>query len=160
MYSLLNEEGDIMYKAIDIAKWFLQHNAFEQKLSSDVEGISNLKLQKLLYYAQGCYLGVYGSKLFEDDILAWQHGPVVSDVYHEFKKFHNNSITVDVSEIVKVDDKAQKVLEWVYEEFGKYTAWALRNKTHEETPWRTTQPNGVISIDAIRNYFVENYVEA
>ena len=116
-------------------------------------------MQKLLYYAQGCYLGVYGNKLFEDDILAWQYGPAISSVYHEFKKFHGDSITVNVSKIVKVDEKTQYVLEWVYEEFGQYTAWALRNKTHKETPWCITQPNDVISVDLIKDYFVENYVE-
>lgn len=143
-----------------IAKWFLQHNSYEQKLSGDVEGISNLKLQKLLYYAQGCYLGLYGIKLFEDDIVAWQHGPVVVDVYYEFKKFHNNSIAFSDLTEIKVDEKAQKVLEWVYEEFGKYTAWALRDKTHEETPWKSTPMNEVISADVIRDYFVKHYVEA
>jgi uncharacterized phage-associated protein len=39
--------------------------------------ISNLKLQKLLYYAQGFYLAIYGKALFEEDIVAWEHGPVV-----------------------------------------------------------------------------------
>lgn len=148
-----------MYKAIDIAEWFLQHNRLEQKLSSDVEGISNLKLQKLLYYAQGGYLALYNEPLFSDDIVAWQHGPVVIDVYERFKKFHANSIT-ECCKTPEICDKALEVLQWVYNEFGQYTAWALRNKTHEETPWRKTSMSCVISHELIRDYFAKHYVEA
>lgn len=148
-----------MYKAVEIAKWFLQYNALEQKLYDDVEGISNLKLQKLLYYAQGCYLALHGKPLFAENIVAWQHGPVVVEVYEKYKQFHANSIT-ELDEAPKVDDDTLRVLEWVYNEFGKYTAWALRNKTHEETPWRITKSNEVIPVEVIRDYFLQNYVEA
>ena len=148
-----------MYKAIDVARWFLRFNESERRMSDDVEGISNLKLQKLLYYAQGCYLALYGIPLFEDEIIAWQHGPVVIDVYHEYKEFHANVISKFDAPSVGFDANALDVMEWVYREFGQYTAWALRDKTHREAPWRETEITDVIGIDKIKKYFLENYVE-
>lgn len=149
-----------MYKAIDVARWFLQRNKIEQNLHDDVESISNLKLQKLLYYAQGCYLGLYNEPLFEEKILAWQHGPVVDCVYQEFKRFAAQGIVGDEPPAVIFSGEAENVMQWVYDEFGKYTAWSLRNMTHQETPWRETETNEVITSEKIRDYFVKNYVEA
>ena len=45
------------YSAIDIAKWFLNENRSRMN-DEDSDYITHLKLQKLLYYAQGCYLAV------------------------------------------------------------------------------------------------------
>src|SRR3990167_3308538 len=56
------------------------------------DGISNLKLQKLVYYAQGFFLAMHETPLFENDIEAWTHGPVVPELYRQFKEFGRNSI--------------------------------------------------------------------
>ncbi|MCI8513016.1 MAG: DUF4065 domain-containing protein [Lachnospiraceae bacterium] len=56
------------------------------------QDIANLKLQKLLYYAQGCFLAVAGAPLFLEDILAWQHGPVVEPVYYQYKGYGSGGI--------------------------------------------------------------------
>ena len=65
-----------MHTALDVAKWFLTYNKIMMD-SDGAEYISNLKLQKLLYYAQGTFLAVTGFPLFDDAIEAWTHGPVV-----------------------------------------------------------------------------------
>ena len=53
--------------AIYIINWCLDHNV----------QITNLKLQKLLYFVQGEYSKTKGSRLIADDFYAWQLGPVV-----------------------------------------------------------------------------------
>lgn len=83
-----------MYSALDIAKWFLNYNLFLRNVDNeDTDDISNLKLQKLLYYAQGCYLAMYDAPLFKEDIVAWAHGPVVREVYDEYKAYGSGGIT-------------------------------------------------------------------
>src|SRR5580693_2299753 len=67
------------YPALTIAKWFIAWAEAED------EELSNLKLQKLLYYAQGHYLAESGRSLFTDQLQAWSHGPVVPQVYYEYK---------------------------------------------------------------------------
>ena len=69
-----------MLTCFDVADYFLSKTDEE---AGDV--ISNLKLQKLVYYAQGFTLAVTGKPLFNEEIEAWQHGPVVPDLYHKYK---------------------------------------------------------------------------
>jgi uncharacterized phage-associated protein len=73
-----------------IAKWFIAWTGQVEEAR-----LSNLKLQKLLYYAQGHYLATAGQPLFDDRIQAWSHGPVVPTVYHEYKKFGRDNIVLD-----------------------------------------------------------------
>ncbi|MGA8142178.1 MAG: type II toxin-antitoxin system antitoxin SocA domain-containing protein, partial [Desulfobaccales bacterium] len=69
-----------MISCVDVAKYFLS-------LTDEESGelISNLKLQKLVYYAQGFHLVFYDTPLFSERIEAWTYGPVVPDLYHEYK---------------------------------------------------------------------------
>ena len=71
--------GDVMLNCDDVAKYFLS-------LSDDSSGdyISNLKLQKLLYYAQGFHLAIFNKPLFNEPIEAWAHGPVVGSSYRKY----------------------------------------------------------------------------
>lgn len=144
--------------ARDIALWFLNHNLSLRDIENeDTDDISNLKLQKLLYYAQGSYLGLYDKPLFDDAIFAWKHGPVVEGVYHEFKQNGSRGI-VEFDNAPILDDETENVLKQVYDVFGKYSAWGLREMTHNETPWKSTKLNHVIDIELIKEYFKENYV--
>src|SRR4051812_7079696 len=56
------------------------------------DNISNLKLQKFLYYAQGFHLAMFGVKLFDEPVKAWTHGPVVESIYHKYKGFGAGAI--------------------------------------------------------------------
>lgn len=125
----------------------------------DAEYISHLKLQKLLYYAQGVFLGFYDTVLFEDDLVAWEHGPVVEEVYHEYKSYGKNGIDAEEVYSEKYTKEEEEVLEIVYNNFAQYSAWRLRNMTHEERPWKETGANGVICTDLIKEFFKEEYVD-
>lgn len=141
-----------MYKAKDIAKWFLNKNRIQMNFE-DSEYITNLKLQKLLYYAQGFYLAKKDTPLFNDDFLAWEHGPVIRKIYDEYKKNGSNGIKFEEDFNVEIDKETERVLEEVYEKYGQYAAWKLRNMTHEETPWKTTPRNEIITKQKIKDFF-------
>jgi len=80
-----------MQNADNVARWFLSRNRL-RSLSGESDFISNLKLQKLLYYAQGIHLALYGKPLFNDPIEAWQYGPVVDSVYQTYKTNGSDAI--------------------------------------------------------------------
>ncbi|MCF8198239.1 MAG: DUF4065 domain-containing protein [Sulfuritalea sp.] len=116
--------------------------------------MSNLKLQKLVYYAQGTYLAVHSKPLFKEQIEAWTHGPVVAELYHRFKQHGSDSIEFDEQiDMDKYDDNAKEVLDSVYSFFGQYSGWKLRNMTHGEPPWKEAADGGVITHAAMKNYF-------
>lgn len=120
-----------MKTAHQVAQFFL-HHAFD----GEKDQISNLKLQKLLYYTQGYALALLDRPLFEEPIKCWTHGPVVKSVYHEYKSFGKGIIkptTVFDLTIFDTDEKA--ILTRVANEYGQYSAWKLRDMTHDEAPW-------------------------
>lgn len=148
-----------MATCYDIANHFLKLGA-----SDDGEMISNLKLQKLAYYAQGFSLALLGTSMFPETIEAWDHGPVVPDLYHAYKSHGAAAIPVpddyDPDMVFTVDQ--QNLLNDVHLMYGQYTAWKLRNLTHEESPWKDAYAQGsgtTISLEAMQTYFRENLIE-
>lgn len=147
------------YTASKIAKWFLAYNR-KVMMEEDSEYISNLKLQKLLYYAQGTYLAITDRELFSEPILAWRHGPVVNSVYQEYKENKSNGIVFEGHfDFNEIDKETESILEEVYDCFGQYSAWKLRNMTHSEEPWQNTELNDIIPNELIRDYFKREYIE-
>lgn len=145
------------YSAMTVAKWFIEWAETEP----EEEGtISNLKLQKLLYYAQGHYLASGGEPLFDDRIEAWSHGPVVPSVYRRFRDFGAGDIRLpddDPFRWDQVDPETTKFLIEVWNTYGQFAAWRLRNMTHDESPWRDSfrpdEDHLVIDQASIRSYF-------
>lgn len=100
--------------------------------------ISHLKLQKLSYYCQGYSLAINNTPIFSDKIEAWPHGPVVASIYRSYSVYKDNYIDVP-DDRDYVSDLSQQVLDmidFVLASLGEMGAWALRNKTHTESPWR------------------------
>lgn len=119
------------------------------------DNITNLKIQKLLYYAQGAHLAIHGKPLFDQQIEAWTHGPVVPDVYHELKAFGSSSIQVEgmCEAFDRLDEQEQSVVNEVYDVYGQYSAWKLRDMTHQEPPWVDTENGKVIGLDSMKQFF-------
>lgn len=143
-----------MPSASDVAKVFL---TLVDSDSGDV--MTNLKLQKLLYYAQGFYLAMYDKPLFPESIEKWMHGPVVPEVYREYKTFGSGPIPAP-AEVPKLGASALALINDVWNVYGQYTASALRNFTHQESPWLQTADTEQISKDAMRVYFKTRLVNA
>ena len=135
------------YKALDIANKIISKTDLEHG-----DTISNLKLQKMLYYQQGFHLAYFGTPLFDEDIVAWQYGPVVPSVYKEYKSFESNSISTS-EEGISLSDDEEELFNNVYEEYNQFSAVALMKMTHEESPWKTTEINSVISRDKMAAFF-------
>ena len=70
--------GGRMYSAKQVAQYIINKCSIEER------PISNLKLQKLLYFVWIEYRKNTGKKLFDDKIYAWQFGPVVPEVYYDY----------------------------------------------------------------------------
>lgn len=139
-----------MYDAQTIAEYFLSLVDPEAG-----DAITNLKLQKLLYYAQGLHLALFNQPLFAEPIEAWMHGPVVPTVYHRYKSFGANPLPVsEAFDPTTLDAETQAFLNEVYEVYGQFSAWKLRNMTHTEAPWRDTLEGQEISQDRLRDFFL------
>ena len=137
-------------KAQDVADYFLVLGSDEY---AD-ESVSNLKLQKLCYYAQGFCLAVHGRPLFDEEIVAWQHGPVIRELWNAYRANGARGIEKPESwDFSLFSPGDREVMDDVYEAFGQFSAWKLRDMSHEEPPWKETPVNGVITHDRMKNYF-------
>jgi len=130
------------------------------------ELITNLKLQKLLYYAQGWYLALDGETLFSNQIEAWVHGPVVPDIYRLFKKYKYAPITDPVNEI-NLSQRISEHLNEIIDVYGSYSAFELESLTHETDPWKEARgsipcdepSSAIITVESMRAYFIKKMAE-
>lgn len=122
------------------------------------ESPTPMKLQKLCYYAQG-YALAQGKVLFSEDFQAWQHGPVIFELYIKYKHFQWGQITDNVDNI---DQLNYPFIRSVVSAYGRYDGAALSTMTHRETPWmsvrgnldETEGSNALITKDSIRSFFI------
>ena len=140
----------MVYAVLDIANKILA-----KAYCSDLEElISNMKLQKLLYYQQGFHLAYFGTPLFDEEIEAWMYGPVVPCVYEYFKTNDNRGIEYS-GNIVSLSTEEEALFNEVHRVYGKYSATGLIEMTHNETPWKSTpvKTGSVISKDKMKAFF-------
>ena len=135
------------YTAFDIANYFLYKTKEDNQ-----ELLSNLKLQKLLYYAQGIHLAMFDKPLFDEKIEAWTYGPVVPDVYHFYKKNGNKGISPSKTfRPSSIDTKTKDFLDEIYTVFGQFSAIRLMQISHTDQCWKDTKANKTIACKAMQN---------
>lgn len=159
----------MMYDVLDICRYVVNYSNDKQY------GISNLKLQKLLYFIQVVFLIEKGRACFRESIEAWDFGPVVPEAYQEFKQFGSSNIpkidsyilfsTANIWDAIRVEyndsiieDEDKKLINDVIDRLSVYSATDLVQITHNQTPWSEAyvpHMNREITIEAIRSYFDE-----
>jgi uncharacterized phage-associated protein len=153
----LRREGRFMPRALDVACFFIEIT------HSSKSDMTNLKLNKLLYFAQGTSLAKTGNVLFDEDFEAWKLGPVVPSVYRAYKTYGDNPIPVSECEDARslFTDEQYSLLLDVAREYLKAPASNLVDETHQPgTPWKKYYVSGknhaVIPTCDIKNYFSKN----
>ena len=142
------------YKASDIAKKLIYKAQNDEPNGG--ERLTNLKLQKLLYYQQGYHLAFFGTPLFDDNIEAWMYGPVVPSVYEKYSSYGSASLP-EVSNPISLSDDEEELLNEIYDAYREFSAIGLMNRTHREKPWIDAVPHDrgtIISLDSMRSYFI------
>lgn len=141
----------MVYPVLEIANKLL----LKAQETAGGELMSNLKLQKMLYYEQGYHLAKFGSPLFADDIEAWMYGPVVPSVYYHFNVFGATGISPEKEEAISLNALEEKLFDEVYRAYSPYSAVGLMHMTHEEKPWKSTpvKVGNVISKDKMAKFF-------
>lgn len=131
-------------------------------MSDAFDDLTNMKINKLLYFAQGHYLKKYGIPLPDDTIEAWEHGPVVPEVYAAYKRYSDKPIKeYDANAVAGMTPEVEELPYGVARKYGRYTACALRNMTHVVgSPWdqvyQSNHPHTEIPLPSIRAYFNES----
>jgi uncharacterized phage-associated protein len=132
-----------------------------QHLVARCDGITNLKLQKLLYYSQGWYLALNDAQpLFDDRIEAWVHGPVVPIVFRKYRDFKWSKLPVEAPSSDLPSGVSEHIDE-VLSVYGHLSPWDLERMTHSEDPWKEARgilppdvpSNVAIDLESMRRFF-------
>jgi len=155
--------------AENVARYLIKLSYDERKKLEDEAGtdphreairnddITPLKLQKLLYFAQAAHLAVNERPLFDDEIQAWNLGPVVYCIYKQFEDYKGEPLPEKEASDEGINDETAAFLNEVWKEFGKYSAKELVEITHRHKPWKDAfnpkEPTQVISQEAIKEFY-------
>lgn len=120
--------------------------------------LTPMQVLKLVYIAHGWFLGFYGRPLVNEEVEAWQYGPVIPSLYHDFKRYGGQSIDACGEKHSELDAQARNIIEQVWKGYGHRSGISLSSLTHEPgSPWSVTVEKiglgAVISSDLIEEHY-------
>lgn len=142
------------YGAIDIANWLIN------KGIEDHNPLTPAKLQKLLYFVHALYLAYSGDPLINEEFEAWAYGPVIPDIYHEYKSYGRSEITKKRDTNLVLEPKDENFLNLFWQKWGNTPTSKLIELAHiANDPWdqsfRKGYYNSSIPNSIIKNCFQE-----
>ncbi|AXE93948.1 Panacea domain-containing protein [Paraburkholderia terricola] len=141
--------------ALSVARYILER----RKAAGDA--LTPMQLIKLVYIAQGYMLGRHGRPLFNEQVEAWQYGPVVPSVYHAVKQYKSAPVdAIHCSGDYDFTPAEREILDFVADSYGPFNGVVLSAATHKpDTPWAQTWHtfgrNAPISNDIIENFYTK-----
>jgi len=99
------------------------------------EPVTNLKLQKLCYYAEAYYWAIYEKPLTGEPFEAWTHGPVSRTLWDLYRDYRWEPILKE-SQLPEFPKNIQEYLEEIARVFFRFSAYQLERMTHNDKPWQ------------------------
>ncbi|WP_314942672.1 type II toxin-antitoxin system antitoxin SocA domain-containing protein [Porphyromonas endodontalis] len=150
-------EDTFLYRSTDVAR-YLVFLANERKIT-----VNMTKVQKLLYITYGVFLRVYSKRLLNEHPQAWPYGPVFPTTRNNLLKQDFSLVpkeSIEDREKIENDEKLNKVVDFVFKNFGSWNAGQLSEWSHSKgSPWDETRKTqgfkwgNVISDKLILEYF-------
>lgn len=124
----------------------------------DIE-VTNLKLQKLLYYVQGFSFQLFGKPAFKEDFVAWQYGLAIPELYHDYRSEYNIFPIRGKERVLEnLSCELQELIKAVVKHYGKINTLDLCEITKKEKPWKKNYlpwSKEIIPKEDIKNSFVD-----
>lgn len=156
-----------MYSINDIVDYIILKVKAEDSFAS----LINLKLQKLLYYIQAWSYGINNKPLFNGEFQAWIHGPVNKTIYDRFNISKYLYSEINLSDVmnsnVTLADNDAEFVDFILENYLKYSGAELEKLSHSEPPWKKTRGSlgsnerceKVISSELMKEYYAKKWKE-
>lgn len=139
MFGRKEKKRSSSHNALEVA------NAFLRLAKRENKPLTNMQLQKLVYIAHGFYLALLNDPLFDDEIEAWDFGPVIPNLYHKLKKYGAGEVTdvLPVENEIESNSPESKIIDTVWDSYKEYSAEELSAMTHNNaTPWNQVWKKG------------------
>lgn len=145
-----------MYSAIDVAEYIVA------RCANSGRPVTNLQLQKIMYYVQLNFLRTYDKCIFEDDILALRHGPAVKEVYYKYNIWGRHEIVPRAAQAAKETflEKDRELIDRVTDACLLLDSWELVERSQKAGgPWHRSFDGNlekVIPKEVMREYAREH----
>ena len=140
-----------MNKALNIARYVINYCN-----DRNIE-ITNLKLQKLLYFIQANFIIEINEFCFGENFIAWEYGPIILTIYNEFKKYGRDNIPKFEGQLNEIYHK--DIIDAVLQEISQKDPFELVKISHKQSPWQDAYIAGYgsnITKESIKKFFSEN----
>lgn len=135
--------------------------AFLDLANSESRRLTNMQLQKLVYFAHGAHLAAYGAPLIDDEVRAWDFGPVIPQLYERLREYGSGYVAPELirHREFTYGGSAHQAVRSVWQAYREHDAWELSNLSHQYgSPWDQVWNNGgrygVISDRITRDYYL------
>lgn len=142
-----------------IVNWLAVKSDVNVKMFPEREELTQLRLQKLLYFLQGTYLSLYNEKLFDDKFVHKEYGPVAENSHAKYigKRNINSLINweqaiKDFSELNSLP-KVNSVLNSVFNKYADVSTSKLVDITHQQKPWNSVKQDEEITPEILKEFF-------
>jgi uncharacterized phage-associated protein len=146
-----------MHSASAVAQAFLDLAASEEKQ------LTNMQVQKLVFFAHGVHLAAFGgAPLVAEEARAWDFGPVIPELYEKLRRFGRGAVSAELNREgaskVTHDADAMQAIRSVWKAYSKYEGWQLSNISHiKGGPWDTVWNGSEGKYAAIPNDLIREY---
>ena len=145
------EGGGSMINAISLSDYVIS------RFENNGTPITNLKLQKVLYYVQGYFFKQFNRAAFSEDIYNWQYGPVVPVVYYEYNTNGSSPLASRSSyKNFPIEECEKKLIDSIVAKCSGICTSTLVSMTHLEHPWKNSISGDIISKKSIELFFKLN----
>lgn len=144
MWKYKNEDKDIITNSYYMISLFMEAREdksledFEDAEDINLQIITNLKLQVLMYLSEAYYMCLYNKKMFDSEWYAWNYCPANKELYHKYNCFGGDELIVSEKDIKRANNLSQEnkdVIDLIYNLFGGFSAFDLVCIMHtKETP--------------------------
>ena len=143
--------------ALDVANYFVDYSGYTK---------TNLQVLKMTYIAHGYMLAIHDKPLIYDAVEAWDHGPVIPDVYRAFKKWNLSPIGKITYFPDPFSPDEKEMIDETFASYGRFCGYYLSQITHEDgsltTPWKQCYQPGknVVIPDEVTKKYYEDLINA
>ena len=126
--------------------------------------VTQMKLQKMVYFAHGYHLAKFGTPLINEEFEAWKFGPVVPDIYQSYKLYGSDMIidpglVRNTAKPLTFSASAQEAIDYTWAVTKNLSAFQLSHWSHlEDSPWAAVY-NSTNGLQAINNEAIKSYFQ-
>ncbi|WP_342277018.1 Panacea domain-containing protein [Spiroplasma endosymbiont of Nebria brevicollis] len=123
------------------------------------ENISNLRLQKILFFLYGYYWKEKKEEIVNINFEAWPYGPVNKEIYHFVKDCGNNEIDIKRFKEYETPNYDKKIFNKILNHLSQFSTIRLVNASHDTDPWLKTPDGTEINNKLIKKWFEQDVPE-